>query len=112
MSKQIQGNITARQGAQAVFDLIKDETSQRYWECLVELCQSKLPPVSPPVDKYPAMTEKEAQAFEKELMPYGAHKDWPVGTVPVEYLIFLVEGDKFTALLKRYIKSKTFRERQ
>lgn len=118
-------NIKAREEAEKFiteeiipFLELAGEHTPRFWEIvsneLVKLVRAKLPSlVEPiPVDKYPAFTEQQARAFERETVPYGKFKGKYVGEVPPDYLLFLTEGDEFSKQLRRYVKTKTFYERQ
>lgn len=104
-------NIAARESAEAVVSLIGEE-SPRFWQELVRLAKEQLPSDPAPVDPLPAMSEQEAIRFEKATLPWGAHRDEEIGSVEPGYLLFLAEGDDFTKLLRRYVKSKVFADRQ
>ena len=104
-------NIMARQEAESLIELAGDQP-ERFWETLRNLAAAKLPPVPPPIDRYPPMDETEAIRFEASPVPYGKHSGEQVGMVPCDYLLFLTEGDMFSQRLRRYVKSKRFQERQ
>jgi uncharacterized protein (DUF3820 family) len=57
------------------------------------------------------MTDAPAAAFEKTPMPFGKYQGEPVGDVPVDYLIWMTEGD-FTTTMRRYLASERFQRRQ
>jgi hypothetical protein len=111
IAMNVAANIHDREYAQEIFDLC-GEQRERFWECLKALCESKLPPPAPVVERFPPMKESEAARFESFLMPYGKHAGDFIGEVPCDYLLFLTEGDDFSQELKRYVKSKRFAERQ
>lgn len=107
----VESNIKARQEAESLVELA-GEQSARFWETLRDLAASKLPPVQPPIDRYPPLMEQEAVRFEALPMPYGKYAGETVGEVPCDYLLFLTEGDEFSQRLRRYVRSKRFQERQ
>lgn len=104
-------NIRARKEAEEVVALCGNQP-QRFWEALRSMCESRLPPEPAAVEKFPAMNEVQARAFEDETMPYGKFKGDAVGIVRCDYLLFLAEGDEFSQRLKCYVKSRLFSERQ
>jgi hypothetical protein len=104
-------NIAARESAEAVISLIGEE-SPRFWQELARLAKAQLPAEPLPSDPLPAMGEQEAIRFEKATLPWGAHHGEEIGTVEPGYLLFIAEGDDFTKKLRRYVKSKTFSDRQ
>jgi hypothetical protein len=104
-------NIAARRAAEELAELA-GEQPPRFWETLAAIAASKLPPVAPPLERHPPLTDQEAIRFEAMPMPYGKHAGDCVGEVPCDYLLFLTEGDEFSQRLKRYVKSKRFQERQ
>lgn len=104
-------NIAAREAAEAVVSLIGDE-SPRFWQQLVRLAKERLPPDPVVVDPLPAMDEQEAIRFEKVTLPWGTHTGKEIGVVSPGYLLFIAEGDEFTKKLRRYVKSRTFADRQ
>ncbi len=108
---KVSENIKAREHALEVFELCGIQP-QRFYECLKSLCESRLPLPVPPVERFPAMEEPQAKAFESLTMPYGAHKGTFVRNVPVDYLLYISEGDEFSQKLKSYVKSKRFQDRQ
>lgn len=106
----IESNIRARQEAQAVISLCGGQT-ERFWECLEELARAERKEL--PVDSAPqVMTDSEAISFEKSELPYGKYSGLEVGEVPLDYLLFLAEGDQFTKRLKKYVASPMFQSRQ
>ncbi len=104
-------NIRAREYALEVVGMCGMQP-QRFWECLKSLCENRYPSPPPTVEKFPAMDERNAQRFEKCTVPYGVHRDKEVGIVPVDYLLFIAEGDEFSRNVKMYVKSKRFESRQ
>jgi hypothetical protein len=104
-------NIKARQEAESLVELA-GEQPQRFWEILRDLAAEKLPAVPQPADRYPALTDVQAIRFEARPMPYGKHVGESVGEVPCDYLLFLTEGDEFSQMLRRYVKSGRFQDRQ
>lgn len=42
---------------------------------------------------------------DTDLMPWGKHKGTPIGDVPADYLIWLLDNDKCSGDVKEYIKN-------
>ncbi len=57
------------------------------------------------------MTDDEAVAFEKELIPYGKYAGHSVGSVESRYWLAITETD-FTKKLTRYLRSPYFHRNQ
>lgn len=108
-------NIKARESAEKLMEFVVDEAGMqppRFWEVFAALVAEKLPPKPATVDRHTALTEAQAIWFEAQPMPYGKHAGEQVGCVPCDYLLYLTEGDDFGRLIRRYVKSKRFAERQ
>jgi len=94
-----------------LMELIGDQ-DQTFWRILQRLVAEKLPPditakpvVQPVIE---GMSNIEANAFEKRIMPFGIHVGTPIGEIGCDYLIFMAEGTEFTKELKRYCASERF----
>jgi hypothetical protein len=109
----LQRNKLDRERAEECIALLEEESrgSQRFWECIRDMAQAKLPRAAEPRAEE-GMTELEARRFERHMMPRGEHAGREVGVVPTEYLCWWAEGDDFTKALRKYIKTPTFRLRQ
>lgn len=87
------------------------EQPQRFWEHVRDLAQAKLPaPIVAAKDE--EMSDLDARRFERHLMPRGIHAGVRVGDVDCEYLAWWSDSDEFTRLLRKYVRSSRFRERQ
>lgn len=106
----VAANINARIEAQGVIDLC-GEQSQRFWEVLAELVESKLPAKPVQWSVLSPMEEREAICFEAQLMPYGQAEGTLIGTVDCDYLAWLIDNH-FCRELRRYLKSDRFKRRQ
>jgi hypothetical protein len=88
----------------------------RFWEHMAELCIGKI--AKKKTDVYSnlkseiPMNETAARAFEKEKVPWGEYKGVHVGQVRLDYLTFLAKDNEFTRDVKRYVRSKRFKQRQ
>lgn len=114
---QLLANVQASQAAREAVAFIADEYSdqpQRFWECLADQITARLPqPEPPPVDpRTLPMTDSEANRFEQETLNFGKYAGTEIGQAPIEYLLWLAEGDEFTRRLRRYVKYKMFGQRQ
>lgn len=107
ITDQIKRSMQLRKQAEALIELA-GEQPPRFWELLLGLVKEKLPPN----DELQPMTTEEALAFEKESMPWGTHKNIPIGMIPTSYLIWFVDGDNFGLQIKRYVQSIRFGRRQ
>jgi len=111
IAANIARNLQDREYATEIAEMVGKQRG-RFWECLKEICESRLPKPAPAVERLPALTDTEASCFETCQMPYGKHVGERVEDVPVDYLLFLTECDEFSKSLKRYVKSKRFFNRQ
>lgn len=103
-------NVRARQAAQELVNSAGNLHSDRFWEVVIELAKAKLSPTAVATEDAP-MDDREAAQFEKMMMPYGAYKDYPIGEIPCNYFCSITESP-FSKKLRRYVCSKTFKERQ
>lgn len=115
--EKIKANIAAREAVTELLTYVPDvllykkADEERFWQVLAEEIAARIGKVL--VDDGPTfrMGEKEAEHFEKDVFPYGAHKGKPVGEVDISYILLLTEGD-FTRRLIRYVRSQVFADRQ
>lgn len=85
------------------------EQPEKFWRLLADVVASKLPADIEP----PAMTTEQAHSFERQPIPFGKHAGFPIGEVPVSYLLWLTEQpDEFRTKLRQYVKTSVFAERQ
>ena len=104
-------NVQARKDAAEIIEFIGDK-SVKFWTVLGAMVHDKIPKVPDAVERHPPMTEQEAIQFEAEDIPFGKHKGNAVGEVPVDYILWLTEGNEFDKDLRRYVRSKRFQMRQ
>jgi len=134
--EQVKRNMTSRKLAEAVFGLVEgvlegeelyfdplnvalellgrepyDKT--RFFEIMERLCRDKIDffvhnkkptPTGP-------MTEQEASQFERVEITFGKYKGDTVGSLPIDYILFLTESN-FSRQLSRYVQSVRFDRRQ
>ncbi len=55
------------------------------------------------------MTDVQARAFAKEIIPFGQHKGMRVGEADLDYLCRLADPSPFVEELKRYLRSPAVR---
>jgi hypothetical protein len=110
-------NVKAREAANDWFQLIQCEqcdAPERFWECLRDMCNSKLPQQQV-VEESPPMDDLTAKRFENTFMPpKGIHANEQIREVPPDYIEWWINNarDNFTRQLERYAKSERFKERQ
>lgn len=103
-------NIAARKEAESFIELC-GEQPQRFWECVIDIAESKLPKKPVTYSALSPMEEKEAIRFEADPMPFGSYIGSEIGVVPCHYLAWLVDSE-FNRSLRRYLKSERFKKRQ
>lgn len=109
----LEANKKAREEAEAAFLLacdaahaLPEELEKRFWEVLYFHVGKAVGAVEPENPKALQMSDTQARAFEKKLMPWGKYRGDPVGDVELDYLFFLAEKpDEFMADLRRYLRS-------
>lgn len=107
----VQDNVQARKDATEIVEMIGTQ-SAAFWALLATMADAKLPRAPQTVEHNPPMTEQEAIRFEADEIPFGKHKGTQVGEVPVDYLLWMTEGNEFDKALRRYVRSKRFWARQ
>ena len=108
-SSNLQANIAARHAAVGIMEMLHSaagvlENPARYWQLLHEEICKQLPPSK---DGPAMMTNAQAAAFERQLMPFGVHRGMPIALVPLEYLDWLLgESDPFKEKVRLYLANK------
>lgn len=110
----LEANKKAREEAEVAFSLVTeaaaalpDELRQRYWEVLyfrVGEAAGKVAPEEPGVTR---MSDAEAKAFERTLMPWGKYIHKRICDIDdLGYLFWLADKpDEFLDGLRRYLRS-------
>ena len=111
---RIAKNVTLGKEARQAFKFLEEEfgtdKEQHFWEVILDLVKEKLPQKMAIVHE--AMTDEEASKFENKVVPYGQYAGDDVRDVPVDYLLFLVDGDSFIKKVRRYVRSDKFKRRE
>lgn len=110
-TKELELNIKARKEAEDLLVLL-DGQSERFWLALRDLINKRFPKAESSSKIEKPMSEEEVKKFEKGVMPYGAHAGFSFGEIPTEYLVFIAEGNDLTKEIRRYVKTKRFKQRQ
>lgn len=110
---RLREKIQARIDAEVVIEIAGNQPNA-FYEHLAKLCADKLPVKQTPVDSTSGpFNELQAKRFEDTTtVPYGKFKGSLVGSVPLEYLEFLAEGDEFIKDLRRYTASDYYKKLQ
>lgn len=99
----------AQQAADAACELLRESVTghvETYWAAILAEAQKhvKLPPQPPP--ELVPMTDVEAEAFGRELMPFGRYVETPVFRVSLQYIDYIIrteeELQEFKTNLRRY----------
>lgn len=118
---RIAGRKEAAETAQFVVDVVKDAMYRRrdlvLASMIVGAVREALDSISPapPTPRSPIcpMNDMEARVFEENLMPYGKHRGENVGSVPLDYLLWLADNkDDFHGELRRYCLSRRVQDEQ
>ena len=115
----VEDNVLASNRAVDVFSVFVEPESvdnPRFWERMIELCQTKMPPkkeyeTSNPMKPKP-MNDIAAKAFESTLIPFGKNRGYRIKEVDLNYLEWLADEDDFIGQLRRYVLSKRFEQRK
>ncbi len=93
--------------------LNEDVEEGKFWEVLAMQAATRcgMALVTPKDAEAEAMNDRDARSFEDIPVPYGTHKGERVGDVSPRYFIGLLDGE-FGRNLRRYVRSRRFRERQ
>lgn len=94
----------------------KDSTAPEYfWQLVRDFVVKKVPAISSRVEKVVPFTDKEADRFGREEMPFGEFQGKFVRDVPVERLDWYVSSDEdlrdFRMKLRKYVTNENVRRR-
>lgn len=110
--KALKARCDARKSAEPALQLLAemlDGDPIHFWKIVRDHAEKQLPAIAE-ID--PPMTDSEAIKFGNSLMPYGKYSNYPINSVPVRYLDWLVgENDEFKDQLRRYVKNDDVRRR-
>jgi uncharacterized protein (DUF3820 family) len=114
----IQQNVVASDAAKLLVELIKEEANnhevalQRFYQVILDhIPKVYLPKVEKPKKQQP-MSKREVYVFEKKEFPFGKYKGILIGNVPLSYLLWLEEENRFNLELHRYLLSDDIQKEQ
>lgn len=110
--------MAARQSADVILDLASEmqgSEEPRFWEHLAECAAGHTDyelvlKKERRSERNTPMTEEEAAAFERTVVPFGIHAGEHVGEVDPEYWAIIAES-AFNIKLVRYMRSQTYRRK-
>ena len=92
---------------------LSEEERIPFWTAIAKAAGQQVQAPAPPPPAWTPMADDEARRFERRSMPFGQHRGKQVGEVPLEYLIWLDEGQRqFGAELKRYLGNERVQREQ
>jgi hypothetical protein len=111
----LEDNVNSRRDAEEVMDLIGDRT-KHFWECLASMAQAKAgiqaTPIGQPKETL-ALSDEDARLFSKTPWSLsGFSNGLMLRDVDPEYVCRIADGNDFTQKLRRYVRSKYFKELQ
>lgn len=93
------------------FITLAGEQRPHFWRVVVELAREQITDTQVITNKEAPLTQTEAAAFEETKIEFGKYEGQPIYKIPTEYLAWLTERE-FDILLRRYVKSDSFKRRQ
>lgn len=121
-TETIKANISAREAADAICNLLFEEGTQHHGQASITFYARVLTILRravpgeiwprPAIVRDEPMSDEQVREFELLRMPFGSYSEKQIQDVPLDYLLWLEGEPDFRRQLNRYLRSRQMQQEQ